>query len=257
MLEASAFHALVAGRTLSLYPTCPYPTLHYPIPCAQMLEAGAFPVLLAGGGCAALCAGGLLDVGGEPDALAAAAGTAGWRSPDCAWRALQALPRLRQDALLVLLACPGAPASKRVSLTAASSSHPARPCRACARASGVRAPPATLPRAERDGRSSVASSKPTPVAEQRMSAASTSASPCSAHVPPTCPENESCCRGGHPAGRRGRAARPAGRDAAAAGAPGAVRGRARARAAPAAADARRARPRAVRAAAAAAPGPHA
>jgi len=46
-----------------------------------MLEAGAFPVLLAGGGCAALRAGGLLDVGGEPDALAAAAGAAGWRSP--------------------------------------------------------------------------------------------------------------------------------------------------------------------------------
>jgi hypothetical protein len=205
-----------------------------------MLEAGAFPVLLAGGCCAALRADGLLDVGDDLAALAAAAGAAGWRSPDGAWRALQALPRLREAALLVLLACPGAPARSArprppplrltlrdlagrarvqarvrkhclfVSPCATSPGAPARQLRACTL-------PATLLGAERHGRSLVASSGPTPVAEQCMSAGQSLSYPCSTHAPPT--RLVRVRRGGHSAGRRGRAARPAGRDAAAAGAP--------------------------------------
>lgn len=74
----------------------------------QMLETGVFPALLAFSSCAALRASSLLEVGKAQDALEAAADAHGW-ALEAAWRALQQLPRMRNWALLILLACPRAP----------------------------------------------------------------------------------------------------------------------------------------------------
>ena len=73
-----------------------------------MLETGVFPALLAYSGCAALRKSGMLDVCKEERLLEGAAAAHGW-TLDAAWCALQQLPRMREWALLILLACPGAP----------------------------------------------------------------------------------------------------------------------------------------------------